>query len=115
MTFVPHSRILPRALWRPAMFFFVVAQIFLSFAPVLEGRQGPNARAHVEEAGTTLHHAHNDADCAACVARGLLSSADPQSSDSPLCTARLRADVDAVSPTIQSAWSTHTRSRAPPV
>ena len=54
MTFVPQSRLLPRTLWRPAIFFFAVAQIFLSFAPLLEGRQGPDARAHVEALGITL-------------------------------------------------------------
>lgn len=114
MTFVPHSRFLPRALWRPAIFLFAVAQIFLSFAPVLDGRQGPDARAHVEELGTTLHHAHNEADCAACIARGLLSSADLQA---------LRADAFVSVPSVKpheaslvltSAWTTIARSRAPP-
>jgi hypothetical protein len=78
MIFVPQSRLLPRLLWRPALFFFAVAQIFVSFAPLFEVRQGPESRAHIEESGTTLHHAHNDAECAACTARGLLSSSDPE-------------------------------------
>ena len=77
MTFVPTSRMLPRALWRPAIFFFAVAQFVLAFAPLLEGRFGPDARAHTEAAGTNLHHAHNDADCAACTARGLMAGAEP--------------------------------------
>jgi hypothetical protein len=115
MTFVPRSRILPRALWRPALFFFAVSQFLLAFAPLLEGRQGPDARAHVEEAGTTLHHAHNDADCAACIARGLLASADPQSTEAPLFSSRPSIDIDSVSPAVESAWAGHTRSRAPPV
>jgi hypothetical protein len=115
MTFVPHSRVLPRALWRPALFFFVVAQFLLAFAPLLEGRQGPDARAHVEEAGTTLHHAHNDADCAACIARALLASADPQQTDLLEFSARPSVDVDAVSAVVESAWVGHARSRAPPI
>ncbi len=115
MTFVPQSRLLPRALWRPALFFFTVAQLFLAFGPLLEGRQGPDARAHVEEAGTTLHHAHNDADCAACIARALLASADPQAAEAPVFVARPSVHIDAVSTEIRSTWTDHTRSRAPPV
>src|SRR5215217_575179 len=114
MTFVPHSRILPRSLWRPAMFFFAVAQIFLSFAPVLEGRQGPNARAHVEEAGTTLHHAHNETDCAACIARGLLSASHPQSLAADAFFSNASASPRAASMSLSSAWSVLARSRAPP-
>src|SRR6187551_2746284 len=77
MTFVPTSRILPKALWRPAIFFFAVAQFVLAFAPLMEGRFGPDARAHAEEAGTNVHHAHNDADCVACTARDLMAAAEP--------------------------------------
>jgi hypothetical protein len=82
---------------------------------LLEGRQGPDARAHVEEAGTTLHHAHNDSDCAACIARGLLASADPKSPEAPVFSARPAVDIAAVSSAIPSSWADHTRSRAPPV
>lgn len=68
---------LPRALWRAAIFFFVLAQVDLAFAPLMEGRFGPDARAHAEEAGTNIHHAHNDADCAACTARDIMAAAEP--------------------------------------
>lgn len=115
MTFVPHSRILPRALWRPAIFFFAVAQFLLAFAPLLEGRQGPDARAHIEEAGTTLHHAHNDADCAACAARGLLASAEPESQGNLAFSAAASVVPSTVSHSVESAWTLHSRSRAPPV
>lgn len=114
MTFVPQSRVLPKVLWRPALFFFTVAQLLLAFAPLIEGRQGPDARAHVEEAGTTLHHAHNDADCAACMARGLLASAEPEHDGVPVVEGRPSTSIDAISTKIDSAWSDHTRSRAPP-
>jgi hypothetical protein len=115
MTFVPQSRILPRALWRPAIFFFAVAQIFLSFAPLLEGRLGPDARAHVEELGTTAHHAHNDADCAACIARGLLSTASPQPVGSPLRIAGGQEMPVSSAYAVAAASNPLSRSRAPPV
>lgn len=114
MTFVPHSRVLPRALWRPALFFFAVAQIFLSFAPLFETRNGPDARAHVEEAGTKLHHAHDESDCSACLARGLLASADPERPSLPEVAKNVSQPVRIGSSSAESAWILHTRSRAPP-
>jgi hypothetical protein len=114
MTFVPYSRVLPRALWRPAIFFFAVAQVFLSFAPLLEGHYGPDARAHVEPAGTKLHHAHDESDCSACIARGLLASADPERPAIPVVEHAVNIPVTIGSSTAGSAWTLHTRSRAPP-
>ena len=113
--FVPHSRMLPRALWRPAIFFFAVAQIFLSFAPLLEAAQGPDARAHVEEAGTTLHHAHNEADCAACAARGLLASSEPAAQPLPPLLQITSALLTTSAPSAGSDWTVKSRSRAPPI
>jgi hypothetical protein len=115
MTFVPQSKVLPRALWRPAIFFFAVAQFLLAFAPLLEGRQGPDARAHIEEAGTTLHHAHNDADCAACTARGLLASAEPEAQGNLAFSSASSGIPSAVSHSVESAWTLHSQSRAPPL
>jgi hypothetical protein len=115
MTFVPYSRLLPRALWRPAIFFFAVAQVFLSFAPLLEAREGPDARAHVEELGTTLHHAHNDADCAACIARGLLSSSDPEGMSAERVVSTRAPKPDEASLPLISAWTILARTRAPPL
>ncbi len=54
----------------------VASQLLLAFAPLMEWKSGPDARAHVEAAGTSAHHAHNPADCAACAARGLLAVAN---------------------------------------
>lgn len=115
MTFVPHSRVLPRALWRPAIFFFAVAQIFLSFAPLIEGRQGPDARAHVEESGTTIHHAHNEAACAACAARGLLGSAELASQPAVEFSLVSWQFVPTAALSVEPVWTLHSRSRAPPV
>jgi hypothetical protein len=57
------------------MLVFAVAQVLLAFAPLAEGKTA-NLRAHVEEAGTTGHHAHDEANCVACVARAMLSSSE---------------------------------------
>lgn len=114
MTFVPQSRLLPRALWRPAIFFFAVAQIFLAFAPLLEGGQGPDARAHVEAAGVTLHHAHNDADCAACTARHLLAGAEIANPSAILANGELAQTSASSSRAFPVSDSPQHHSRAPP-
>ena len=105
---------LPKALWRPAIFFFAVAQFVLAFAPLMEGRFGPDARAHVEQAGTNVHHAHNDADCAACTARGLMAGAEPGVKG--VIEARASA-LDPATPTRSSKGQSQSRTtqpRAPP-
>ncbi len=67
------------------MLFFALAQLVLAFAPILEGRLGASTRAHVESAGTGAHHAHDEANCSACVARQLLSGTElPARHDSVL-------------------------------
>ncbi len=76
MTFDRHSRVLPSALCRSAIYLLVAAQLLLAFAPLMEWQFGADARPHVEAAGTSAHHAHNPADCAACAARGLLAVAN---------------------------------------
>jgi hypothetical protein len=76
MTFERESRSLPSVLRLPLICLLVAAQLCLAFAPVSEGRFGPDARPHVEAGGTTAHHAHDAAHCAACAARGLLSTTE---------------------------------------
>jgi hypothetical protein len=96
------------------MFFFAVAQFVLAFAPLMEGRFGPDARAHAEEAGTNIHHAHNEADCAACTARDLMAAAEPGAKGF------LVAHLDVLSPVALDnradgqSQSRSTRPRAPP-
>lgn len=53
----------------------MVAQVGLALAPIAEGREGPDAAAHVEAAGISTHYAHSDATCATCQARTLLGLA----------------------------------------
>jgi hypothetical protein len=114
MMFVPTSRMLPRALWRPAILFFAVSQFVLAFAPLMEGRFGPDARAHVEQAGTNLHHAHNDADCAACTARGLMAAAEPGSSASIIASSVSLGAIVSVERSDESSQTRQTQPRAPP-
>ena len=58
------------------------AQVLLGTAALGEARFGPDASAHVESAGTSIHHAHDDASCVACVSQHILSGAEPaRSSD----------------------------------
>lgn len=114
MTFVPRSSILPRALWRPAMLVFAVAQVLLAFAPLAEGKAA-NLRAHVEEAGTTGHHAHDEANCVACVARAMLSASelpDAHLTDA-FVTSASRFQSGFSGPVSLAAG--HSHSRAPPL
>ena len=53
------------------------AQMLLGSAALGEVRFGPDASAHIESAGTSLHHAHNDANCVACVSQHILVGAEP--------------------------------------
>jgi hypothetical protein len=55
----------PAALWRFATALALLAQCWIAVAAFGDAR-GLGASAHVEAAGTSVHYAHNDADCAAC-------------------------------------------------
>ena len=96
------------------MLFFAVAQVLLAFAPLAEGRTA-NLRAHVEEAGATGHHAHDEASCVACVARAMLSASE-------LPDARVTESFATDVSRFQSGFSGpaslpagHSQSRAPPL
>lgn len=108
------SRMLPRSIWRLAISLVAVAQLSLGFAPIVDGQQGPDARAHIDQAGTTLHHAHNPANCAACTARGLIASAIPREPDSVFFALSTQFFVTADSQSARSAWVLAARPRAPP-
>ena len=108
------SRTFNRALSRAAVYAVALAQIVLGVAPIIDGRAGPDARAHIEAGGTRLHHAHDEADCAACFARHLLAAADlerPQAVSVKRSVARPQQDVAFV---LLLSRSSLTRSRAPP-
>jgi hypothetical protein len=96
------------------MVFLAVAQVLLAFAPLTEPGVGSSAP-HVEEAGTALHHSHDEAGCVACAARVLLDSAGLP--DHPL----LFVESSAIFPgadrasSATSATSGGLHSRAPPL
>lgn len=62
-----------RILLRHAALLLAFGQAAMGVAPLLE-RGGTSAVAHVEESGTQLHYAHDEADCVACVAYKLAGS-----------------------------------------
>jgi len=103
-----------RAKWRPALLLVFLAQLVLVFTPLLEGRGGPDARAHVEEAGTRIHHAHDEDYCSACTVRHLLASSSvlpPEEINivhAPLAGAVSRSAI------LRAVATSTTRSRAPP-
>jgi hypothetical protein len=99
---------------RPALLLVIIAQLVIALTPLLEGRDGPDARAHVEEAGTAIHHVHDEAYCSACTVRHLLASSDIVRAETPGTTGRARSvDAEAVE-ILLAATSSTTRSRAPP-
>ena len=114
MPFVPRSSTFKSALWRPAMFFFAVAQIMLAFAPLAEARRGSDSAAHVEDAGISLHHAHNEAECTACIARVLLATSAPAGRETLAITVVKASNPGATSNALTSVGIASSRSRAPP-
>src|SRR5437868_4086561 len=49
----------------------VAGQLGLFSTSLILAREESSAAAHAEQNGTALHHAHNEATCAACAARSL--------------------------------------------
>ena len=66
----------PRWFWL-ALAMFALAQFdivaVVPFADVNEGRSAPS---HVEAYGTTAHYAHDESNCAVCVARQLIGRSE---------------------------------------
>lgn len=114
MRFVPVAASMRRMLWRPALLFFALAEAFVAFAPLAEGHFGPSAYAHIEDAGTHLHHAHNEAECAGCAARNLLASADLPALRLPVVVGRADILILASCATLDSVPAVVSRSRGPP-
>src|SRR2546430_776736 len=62
----------PRWFWI-ALAMFALAQFDLvAVVPFAEANEGRSAPAHVEAYGTTVHYAHDESNCALCVARQLI-------------------------------------------
>jgi hypothetical protein len=64
----------PRSRWFwIALAMFALAQFDLvAVLPFADANEGRSAPAHVEAYGTTTHYAHDEANCALCVARQLV-------------------------------------------
>ena len=114
MTFVPGTRLLPKPLRRPAMVLFAIAQVLLALSPLAEIRAG-SSEAHVEAAGISIHHSHDEASCVACAARVLLDGSSlPDGSHLAVGPASSEATVAVAGmPASRIAGARH--SRAPPL
>jgi len=103
-----------RASWKPALILVFLAQLVLVFTPLLEGRGGPDARAHVEEAGTRIHHAHDEALCSACTVRHLLASSAVLPPGEIESVNAARSGAVEKTESLRAVALLTTRSRAPP-
>lgn len=115
MNHVTRESSLKRAMRKPALVLVLLAQLVLVLTPLLEGRGGPDARAHVEEAGTRIHHAHDEALCSACTVRHLLASSAvlPPEEIATVFAAHISAAER--TQIFRAVASSTARSRAPPV
>ena len=78
------ERVRRSAVCRLALLLAAVAQLAVAFlAPVAEARADRGPGAHVEAAGTRLHHAHVEALCPACAAQHLTSAAPSGAAPAP--------------------------------
>jgi hypothetical protein len=96
------------------MLLVFLAQLVLVLTPIIEGREGPDARAHVEQAGTRIHHAHDEADCSACTARQLLASTEVLPPTSMHLVVAANTVVGEKFESFSEVSASTTRSRAPP-
>lgn len=94
--------------------FAAAAQFIIAGAAFAEGKPGHDAVAHVEEAGTSLHHAHNEAKCIACVSQHLLSGAELCRSTTLAITAELTLPPTLMRDADSRVPQFFTRPRAPP-
>jgi len=114
MTLVSTHGQTKRAIWKPAIWLVFIAQLVLVLTPLIEGRDGPDARAHVEQAGTRIHHAHDEAYCSACTVRHLLASSEVLQHQTPDERVIAVAAIASKAQSYRSETASHTRSRAPP-
>lgn len=106
---------LSRILSRSAVFLYTLAQLCFALAAFSEGRYGADARSHAESAGTSAHHAHDEASCAACSSRAMLSL--PARDDNPMVESSDKATLVAFQLDLRSEVSARVdaRPRAPPI
>ncbi|MEO7822150.1 MAG: hypothetical protein ABIS15_00980 [Gemmatimonadaceae bacterium] len=114
MTIESNGRVIS-ALWRRTIYFLAAAQLLLAIGPMMEGQLGANADSHVEAGGTSAHHAHNAADCVACVARGLLARASHSGQPAIQTLQSVLPGLSERDEHLDFLRGSNSRSRAPPL
>jgi len=102
-----------KSLIRKAAWLVAAAQLVVGAAPLLEW-SGRNANSHIESQGIQLHHAHDEANCVACVSHRLLCGAEPTRPDFILTVRKARGEVRALSARAVFSPRHLRNSRAPP-
>lgn len=107
----------PRSKFRQLAVAMAVLAHVMAFVvvPVLASSAERSAAAHVEQAGTSEHHAHSDATCIVCASHTLVASAG--SDVFRLTAASMRENLPAafVLPSHVGAAGSPVGSRAPPI
>lgn len=114
MTIGSNGRVIS-ALWRRTIYFLAAAQLLLAIGPLMEGQLGVNADSHIEAGGTSTHHAHNAADCVACVARGLLATASHSAQPAIETLQSVLPGLSERDEHLDFLRGSNSRSRAPPL
>ncbi|MEP6905950.1 MAG: hypothetical protein ABI875_07675, partial [Gemmatimonadales bacterium] len=91
-----------------------VAQFVIAGAPIAESHFGPDAQAHVEAAGTSLHHAHDEATCVACITQHLLAASEPVRVAHFFVASSVAAPASAITAADSRSDRHSARPRAPP-
>lgn len=114
MTIGSNGRVIS-ALWRRTIYFLAAAQLLLAIGPLMEWQLGANADSHIEGGGTSTHHAHNAADCVACVARGLLATASHSAQPAIETLQSVLPGLSERDEHLDFLRGSNSRSRAPPL
>src|SRR3954469_7559756 len=76
----PNAPLTRRSIWRLRVFatlLAIIGQVGVSGASFTLGREESSAVSHTEQSGVDLHHGHNEATCAACIALSFQATVTP--------------------------------------
>jgi hypothetical protein len=109
-----HRLVNPRAVRLLGAILAIIGQVAFVAAASAEGWRGPDAKTHIEQHGTQLHYAHNEATCPGCIVQSLHARAEPPASPLPQGRGAVVATVTrlGVAPFVSENSSNGTR--APP-
>jgi hypothetical protein len=93
----------------------VVHLLAIVIGPVVEATAERESVVHVEEAGTSTHHAHTETTCIVCAAQPLLANGGPAAYRFDASVLRAVVPAAFVLPAPQSATGSPVGSRAPPI